>query len=29
VLRASANARHPCLDLDAFEARMADPEPGA
>jgi alkylation response protein AidB-like acyl-CoA dehydrogenase len=27
VLRAAAGARHPCLDLDAFDARMADPEP--
>lgn len=27
VLRESARLRHPCLDLDAFEARMADPEP--
>lgn len=28
VLRAHAGTRHPCLDLDAFDARMADPEPG-
>lgn len=27
VLRAAAGARHPCLDLDGFDARMADPEP--
>ena len=27
VLRAHAAGRHPCLDLDAFDARMADPEP--
>jgi acyl-CoA dehydrogenase len=27
VLRAAAGSRHPCLDLDAFDARMADPEP--
>ncbi len=27
VLRAGAGTRHPCLDLDAFDARMADPEP--
>ncbi|MFM1988623.1 MAG: hypothetical protein RJA99_1580 [Pseudomonadota bacterium] len=27
VLRAAAGTRHPCLDLDAFDARMADPEP--
>ena len=27
VLREAAGTRHPCLDLDAFEARMADPEP--
>jgi alkylation response protein AidB-like acyl-CoA dehydrogenase len=29
VLRTTAAMRHPCLDLDAFEARMADPEPPA
>jgi len=27
VLREAAGTRHPCLDLDAFDARMADPEP--
>jgi alkylation response protein AidB-like acyl-CoA dehydrogenase len=27
VLREHAGTRHPCLDLDAFDARMADPEP--
>jgi alkylation response protein AidB-like acyl-CoA dehydrogenase len=27
VLREAALTRHPCLDLDAFDARMADPEP--
>ncbi|MCX7228035.1 MAG: acyl-CoA dehydrogenase family protein [Burkholderiales bacterium] len=27
VLRAGAGSHHPCLDLDAFDARMADPEP--
>lgn len=27
VLARAADTRHPCLDLDAFEARMADPEP--
>ena len=27
VLRAAADARHPCLDLDGFDARMADQEP--
>ncbi|MEI7444992.1 MAG: acyl-CoA dehydrogenase family protein, partial [Burkholderiales bacterium] len=27
VLRSAAGGRHPCLDLDGFDARMADPEP--
>jgi alkylation response protein AidB-like acyl-CoA dehydrogenase len=27
VLRAAAGERHPCLDLDAFDARMADEGP--
>ena len=27
VVRQAAGTRHPCLDLDAFDARMADPEP--
>jgi alkylation response protein AidB-like acyl-CoA dehydrogenase len=27
VLRTAAAMRHPCLDLDAFDARMADPGP--